>query len=324
MNNFNFSHFGFLEAFKSLFSTIVINILIVYSKMNKKKIIFFYHPRKLLTGIHTFYIEDLFRDYHQNFVLIYGHISQKKLGKNYFFIKEGYFRFLLNVDFFMTTVLCDKFINNSKKVYLNHHIYDSPVVNVEKEQKICEKFSSYDVIFLPSQNLIKLFKEMFARYNNSSKIKIPILKEIGYPKFDFLEKKIKKNVKGQINNILISPTGIYGYPGETYEEMKKTIDFAMNSGADSFSFAILSPLPGTPIYRKVIKENLWWNNRSMDDMSHRSSLIKVDGFAEPDEFEKFVNETNIKANLLLKDRDPKRFEYKYGANAEDHNFQRQT
>ena len=28
----------------------------------------------------------------------------------------------------------------------------------------------------------------------------------------------------------------------------------MNSGADSFSFAILSPLPGTPIYRKVIKE----------------------------------------------------------------------
>jgi hypothetical protein len=62
----------------------------------------------------------------------------------------------------------------------------------------------------------------------------------------------------------------------------------------------------------------------MDDMSHRSSLIKVDGFAEPDEFEKFVNETNIKANLLLKDRDPKRFEYKYGANAEDHNFQRQT
>ena len=30
----------------------------------------------------------------------------------------------------------------------------------------------------------------------------------------------------------------------------------MNSGADSFSFAILSPLPGTPIYRKVIKDEL--------------------------------------------------------------------
>ena len=117
---------------------------------------------------------------------------------------------------------------------------------------------------------------------------------------------------------------VLGFPGETYEEMQKTIDFAMNSGADSFSFAILSPLPGTPIYRKVIKENLWWNNRSMDDMSHRSSLIKVDGFAEPDEFEKFVNETNIKANLLLKEKDPERFKYKYGDKTGDRNFQRQT
>jgi phosphonoacetaldehyde methylase len=124
--------------------------------------------------------------------------------------------------------------------------------------------------------------------------------------------------------MLVHTFWILGYPGETYEEMKKTIDFAMNSGADSFSFAILSPLPGTPIYRKVIKENLWWNNRSMDDMSHRSSLIKVDGFAEPDEFEKFVNETNIKANLLLKEKDPERFKYKYGDKTGDRNFQRQT
>ena len=117
---------------------------------------------------------------------------------------------------------------------------------------------------------------------------------------------------------------VLGFPGETYEEMQKTINFATNSGADSFSFAILSPLPGTPIYRKVMKEDLWWNNKSMNDMSHRSSLIKVNGFSGPEEFEKFVNETNIKANLLLKERDPKRFKYKYGAYTEDHNFQRQT
>ena len=117
---------------------------------------------------------------------------------------------------------------------------------------------------------------------------------------------------------------ILGYPGETYEEMQKTINFAMNSGADSFSFAILCPLPGTPIYRKVIKENLWWDGRSMDDMLLRSSLIKVNGFSGPEEFEKFVNETNMKANLLLKERDPERFKYKYGVNAKDHHLQRQT
>ena len=89
--------------------------------------------------------------------------------------------------------------------------------------------------------------------------------------------------------MLVHTFWIIGYPGETYQEMQRTINFAMNSGADSFSFAILSPLPGTPIYRKVIKENLWWEGRTLDDMLFRSSLVKVDGFTGPDEFENFVN-----------------------------------
>jgi len=124
--------------------------------------------------------------------------------------------------------------------------------------------------------------------------------------------------------MLVHTFWIIGYPGETFEEMQQTIDFAMNSGADSFSFAILSPLPGTPIYRKVIKENLWWEGRCLDDMLFRSSLVKVDGFNGPDEFENFVNETNKKANLLLKTNDPKRFEYKYGKNSLENALVKQT
>ena len=117
---------------------------------------------------------------------------------------------------------------------------------------------------------------------------------------------------------------ILGYPGETYEEMNKTIEFALNSGADSFSFSILSPLPGTPIYREVMKKNLWWPGKKLEDMLFASSLIKVDGFNSPDEFEKFVNETNIKANLLLKERDPARFLLKYGKNNSVKDFVKQT
>ena len=74
------------SVFKSLLSVIFINILIIYSKLKGKKIIFFYHPKKLLTSIITPYIEDLFKDYHQHYLLIYGHKTKKKLGKNYFFI----------------------------------------------------------------------------------------------------------------------------------------------------------------------------------------------------------------------------------------------
>ena len=100
--------------------------------------------------------------------------------------------------------------------------------------------------------------------------------------------------------LLVHTFWILGYPGETYEEINKTIEFALNSGADSFSFSILSPLPGTPVYREVMKKNLWWPGKKLEDMLFRSSLVKVDGFKNSDDFEKFVNDTNIKANLALK------------------------
>jgi radical SAM superfamily enzyme YgiQ (UPF0313 family) len=124
--------------------------------------------------------------------------------------------------------------------------------------------------------------------------------------------------------LLVHTFWILGYPGETYEEMQQTIDVAMNSGADSFSFSILSPLPGTPIYRKVIRENLWWPGRTLSDLMYRSSLVKVDGFSNPKEFENFVNEANIKANLMLKQNDPKRFIQKYGQDAHEKSFVKQT
>ena len=56
----------------------------------------------------------------------------------------------------------------------------------------------------------------------------------------------------------------------------------------------------------------------------RSSLLKVDGFDDPESFEKFVYDANIKANLLLKEKDPKRFTYKYGKNVTERTLMKQT
>ena len=148
---------------------------------------------------------------------------------------------------------------------------------------------------------------------------------------DVINKRLpKETIYPSIENakksgMLVHTFWILGYPGETYEEMEKTIDFASNSGADSYSFAILSPLPGTPIYRDVMKNNLWWKGRGLKDLLYRSSLIQVDGFTSPEEFENYVDEANRKTNLLLKDRDPKRFAYKYGSDADkDSAMLRQT
>ena len=122
---------------KTLISIIKLNLIIIIFKLSNpnSKIIFFYHPRKLLTYIHTFYVEDLLRDAQDNFVKFYGHETEKKIGKNYFFIKQGYLKFLVSVDIFLSCNVCDQFIRNSKKIYLHHNISDSPLVSLKNERK---------------------------------------------------------------------------------------------------------------------------------------------------------------------------------------------
>ena len=134
---------------------------------------------------------------------------------------------------------------------------------------------------------------------------------------------LKLRKKAQRAGLLVHTFWILGFPGETYKEMQQTVDFALKSGSDSFSFAILQPLAGTPLYRKVWKENLWWEGREKYN-NFRNSLIKVDGFDNPEDFEKWVHELNIKANLILKEKDPKKFEWKYGKKATERDLMRQT
>ena len=63
------------------------------------------------TKNHTFYIEDLFESFLSEATIIYGHEAHHlELGKNYIYIKENFFKFILGVDIFTSTSICDKFI----------------------------------------------------------------------------------------------------------------------------------------------------------------------------------------------------------------------
>ena len=44
----------------------------------------------------------------------------------------------------------------------------------------------------------------------------------------------------------------------------------------------------------------------------------------PEDFEKWVHELNIKFNLILKEKDPKKFEWKYGKKWSERDLMRQT
>jgi anaerobic magnesium-protoporphyrin IX monomethyl ester cyclase len=147
---------------------------------------------------------------------------------------------------------------------------------------------------------------------------------------DVIRKNLKiEQIKPAIENaknagMMVHTFWVLGYPGESYEEIQRSVEFAEQSGADSYSFAILNPLPGTPIYRQVVKENLWWPNRDLRDLMYRSSLVKVNGFKSPEEFESYVDQTSLKLNKLLSEKDPERFERQYGKNTDNKDMLRQT
>jgi radical SAM superfamily enzyme YgiQ (UPF0313 family) len=157
--------------------------------------------------------------------------------------------------------------------------------------------------------------DMFKRMQLSGCYQITFAAETGVQRvMDAIVKKklLIEQIKPAIENakeagMLVHTFWIVGFPGETREEMEKTIEFAAGSGADSYSVAILTPLPGTPVFRKVVENNLWWDStRGIKDMLYRNSLIKVDGFKSSEEFQKWVNEQNYSLNSLLEKNDPQR------------------
>ena len=83
---------------------------------------------------------------------------------------------------------------------------------------------------------------------------------------------------------------VVGMVGETRAEIEETMEFARNAGSDSYSIAMFAPLPGTPMYHQVMKQNLWWPGVEPSDIIYNRSLIRVDGFSSPKEFEAFVED----------------------------------
>ena len=75
----------------------------------------------------------------------------------------------------------------------------------------------------------------------------------------------------------------------------------------------------------IIHENDEWIvplRKEFEDRNFHASTFKVDGFSGPEEFEKFAEEVNFKANLLLKEKNSERFKFKYGDRADSYDFNR--
>ncbi len=173
-----------INLLKTFYSLVFLNFKIAFLKFFfKKKIFFFYHPITHLTKIHTFYIEDLFNNIGKNIVVFFGcqpHDKIKlKLGRNYYFIKQGFLKWVFNVDIFISLNPCDVFTNNSIKIYIHHDIYDTPLAPKKKEKVLLTQLSKYDHILLSSKQTFTVFTELFKINLN---LKKPLFHEAGYPR----------------------------------------------------------------------------------------------------------------------------------------------
>ena len=189
-------------------NVIKLNIIIFKFKVfnPKNKVIFFYHPKKLLTFIHLNYIKDLFNSFNEDYLTLYGHEVDKFYEKNHYFISHSFLlKWIFNVDIFISVNVSDVFTKNSTAIYMHHDIYDTPLVDAKNEKKLFQRLIKYDYLFLSNRKNIAMFQNFFNKHNSDLNLKVPKIIETGYLKLDYLKKNI--NSDRLINNsIVIAPT----------------------------------------------------------------------------------------------------------------------
>jgi anaerobic magnesium-protoporphyrin IX monomethyl ester cyclase len=110
--------------------------------------------------------------------------------------------------------------------------------------------------------------------------------------------------------ILVHLFFMVGLPTETREEMLETLAFAKKVNPDSASFSIATPLPGSDLYARAVREEMLFDGFTFEDTIYRKACMKIEGF-EKEEFEEFVDRLNYRFNASLVYRNPPRFFKKY-------------
>ena len=118
--------------FKSYF---LIIFRIIHAKFQGKKIIVFHHPNRNLTLVTDYYIQSFLNKLQKKYSIIYTHESKVFKKKGYFYISQWYLKFIFGVDFFISSYVCDHFTSFSKKIYIHHDIYDTPISSKSKKKE---------------------------------------------------------------------------------------------------------------------------------------------------------------------------------------------
>jgi hypothetical protein len=194
----------------SINSVLIINLYIWSKKIFNKnfKVVFFYFPVKAYQDNMLELIDEINKE--NNLEVIIGYTSSGSKGvKNYnkaFFLNLGYLKFVKNVNIFISSYLVYDFPSSLQKIYINHDIYDAPMVEKKIENDLIERLNRYNYIFLSSEiSMVNIQKKIETFSTNKNINKKISLVNTGYLKLDHVYKKVSNNNVAE-DSILLAPT----------------------------------------------------------------------------------------------------------------------
>ncbi len=96
---------------------------------------------------------------------------------------------------------------------------------------------------------------------------------------------------------------IFGFPGETLEQMHETFHFARKARTDMAYFFIANPLPGTELYRIAKEADLLMPGFNFENVSFTRSSFKP-GILKANELERMAGREFLKYNFIAFFRHP--------------------
>ena len=223
-----------INLIKTIFSLIRINFYVLYKKIfdRKLKIIFFYFPTKSYQNNLIDLITELNKE--KNFKVLLGFnlgsSNEVKYFKDSFFLSLGYLKHIFGIDMFISSYIVYSFPKAKNKIYINHDIYDAPMVSRENESSLVRSFYKYDYIFMSSHITVNMLeKKVDEFYLKNQNLKKPKIINTGYLKLDHVYHLIKNNKEIE-DSILLAPTKSNVFPEYDMSLfIKKIVDEILNN-----------------------------------------------------------------------------------------------
>ena len=205
-----------INYIKTITSLLRIYFYIFYKRFFNKelKIIFFYFPTKSYQNNLIDLVNELKKE--KNFKVLLGFnlgsSNEIEYFKNSFFLNLGYLKYLFGIDMFVSSYIVYTFPNAKNKIYINHDIYDAPMVSTVNEDNLVKSFFNYDYIFTSSNVTVEMITKKIDEFcSNDNNLKKPKIINTGYLKLDHVYRIINSN-KGEENSILLAPTKSNVFP----------------------------------------------------------------------------------------------------------------